>query len=63
MDLTEGSETSAKLKEGFENFQTKIHNDNSRLVEEIESNNVRLSETLKKQFREENENLRAELSS
>jgi hypothetical protein len=49
--------------EGFENFQTKIHNDNRRLVEQIESNNVRLSLTLTKQFREENEKLRTELSS
>jgi hypothetical protein len=33
------------------------------LVEQIESNNKRLSETMTKQFREENEKLRAELSS
>ena len=33
------------------------------MFEEIESDNKRISETLTKQFREENEKLRAELSS
>jgi hypothetical protein len=44
-------------------LNAKIHAENSKLVEQIESNNKRLSEKLTKQFREENEKLRAELSS
>jgi hypothetical protein len=45
-----------------EKLNAKIQAENSRLVEHIESNKI-LSETLTKQFREENEKLRAELSS
>ena len=57
------------VKEGFDNLRSEIRSnntklaENSRFVEQIESNNKRLSETLTKQFREENEKLRAELSS
>jgi hypothetical protein len=49
------------VKAGFEDLQTKIHNDNSRLIEQME-NNVKLSETLTNKFKDENEKLRAELS-
>jgi exonuclease VII large subunit len=66
------------VMKSFDNMQSKIHSDiskliehvnakieaeNSRLVEQLESNNKRLSETLTNQFREENEKLSAELSS
>jgi len=37
-------------------LNARIQAEHSRLVEQIESNNERLSETLTKQFREENEN-------
>jgi hypothetical protein len=49
------------VKAGFKDLQTKNHRDNSRLLEQIENNNVKLSETLTKQFKEETEKLRAEL--
>jgi uncharacterized protein (UPF0210 family) len=45
-----------------ENLNAKLQAEYSRLFEQIESNNKRLSETLTKQFREENKKLRAELS-
>jgi len=45
-----------------ENLNAKIQAENSRLVEQIESNNKIFSETLTKGFREENEKLRAVLS-
>jgi len=37
-----------------ENLNAKVQAENSRVVEQTESNNKRLSETLIKQFREEN---------
>ena len=65
-----------RVREGFDNLKLEIHSDNtnmaetlnakiqaSQLVEQRESNNKGLSETLTKQFREENEKLRAELLS
>jgi len=61
------------VRKGFDNLRSKIHCDNtklaetlnakiqaddSRLIEEIESDYKRFSEALTKQFREENEKLR-----
>jgi hypothetical protein len=45
-----------------ENLNTKIQGEVSKLVKQIESNNIRLSETLTKQFREENEKVRVEVA-
>jgi hypothetical protein len=45
-----------------ENLNTKIQGEVSKLVKLIESNNIRLSETLTKQFREENEKVRVEVA-
>jgi len=39
-----------------ENMNTKLQVENARLVEQIESNNKRLSETLTKHIIDENEN-------
>jgi SMC interacting uncharacterized protein involved in chromosome segregation len=65
------------VREGFDTLKSEIHNNNSKLeenlntkiqgevsklVKQIESNNIRLSETLTKQFREENEKARVEAS-
>jgi hypothetical protein len=45
-----------------ENLNTKIQGEVSKLVKQIESNNIRLSETSTKQFREENEKVRVEVA-
>jgi hypothetical protein len=66
------------VRDGFDNLKSEFHSNKTKLaenlnakiqaeifrfVEQVESNNKRLSETLTKQFREENEKFRAELSS